>query len=142
MVLKFRSSNTRKPSYPLSPYAKPTWLHGFSTTLYMHSLLDDSERPHVLQRLLPGIGSPRPKHEVSKAQETVEFYIIIVIAWRTVGRSIHTRCVCRVIYKHVRHQKVELRFGEGRVLLASSGTYDDERLCGDDVESLNLRVVI
>lgn len=55
MVLKFRSSNTRKPSYPLSPYSKSTWLHGFSTILYMHPLLDDSERPHVLQQLLPEI---------------------------------------------------------------------------------------
>ena len=125
MVLKFRSSNTRKPSYPLSPYSKSTWLHGASTIPYMNSLLDDSERTHVLQRLLPEISSPRPKHEVSKAQETVEFYIIIVVAWRTVGRSIHIRCVSRVIYKHVRHQKVELRFSEGRVFLSPSGTYDD-----------------
>ena len=37
----------------------------------------------------------------------------------------HTRCVCRVIYKHVRRQKVELCFGEGRVILTPSGPYDE-----------------
>ena len=71
------------------------------------------------------IHSSRLKPEKSKVLEGRESDIIIVIAWRETGRSLHKRCVCRVIYKHVRRQKVEHCFGEGRVILTPSGLYDD-----------------
>ena len=47
--------------------------------------------------------------------ERAKVDIIIVVAWGKADTPIHRRCVCRVIYKHVRHQKVGPCFGEGRV---------------------------
>lgn len=41
------------------------------------------------------------------------------------GRFIHLRCVCRVIYKHVRHEKSNSVSARGELILAPSETYDD-----------------